>query len=167
MLMPRGRLLRTKKKEAKVLMRASHEGFLEAEAKAFTNKKILKAKILNWLTQHKVMDIVKFGSVLGMTWIIKNIIVENFEDIVVKQITGKGLYPFLGFFYPILAKSLGLEALEPVLKEALDRPEIEVVEWILSFALAYIMVEHGAEIIKATGSLVSSVGMLLGAAAAA
>jgi len=120
------------------------------------------------------IDIVDLIAILGFTFLIKQVIIENFEDRIVELVHGKGILawiPFAGptvvgileFIRPIL-EARGLLPTEEQMKKALDMPKIEIIEWILSFALAYVIVKHGGALIGLLDKgLNSVVGMFLGA----
>lgn len=116
------------------------------------------------------MDII---AILGFTFIIKQIIIENFEDRIVELIYGKGILGLIAFAGPTvygifqyirpILEAKGLWPREEEMKKALDIPQIEIFEWILSFALAYIIVKHGGALIGLLDKgLNSVVGMFLG-----
>jgi len=154
--MGRGKHLSTKAKEMRGLMQAMMVGLSKGEITAAKKKYTLKN--LPYIMVHKFDEmksdqIFKFISILGVTVIIKSGI-EWSESI---------LATFTGFIYWILGQPADMSTLE----EALDKPEAEIIQWVLSFAVAYLIVENFGELVTAGTNILSLANTMIGAAAMA
>jgi len=160
---------RPPKKKTRVLAKAQREGELKAEIehinKVFKNKKHLKA----WFTlrlQHLLEKIepLKALAILGTTILIKSGI--EWSEIAAEELFKKNslIRTLMRMANPFwfLAEGYIPEAPEQI-KEALDQPHVEVIQWIISFAVAYLIVEHGDAIINAGGNVLGVAKGLIGA----
>jgi len=163
--MPRGRLLKTKIKEARELEKARLIGAAKAEIQRIK----LRAKNIGVILQSKladmeVEDLAKFTAILGATVVIKNGI-DFAEESYTKQ--------DLAWWYRMFARKLLL--LPPgtlIPDEQIQNMEslpAEITQWVISFGLAYVIVENFGEIVLATGQALTSLTglarLLLGAGA--
>jgi len=138
------------------LMQAMMVGLSSGEITAA--KKRYKLKNLPYIMlkkfdELKSDDIFKFVSILGVTIIIKQGI-EWSESI---------LTTYAGFIYWIFGSPADLSAIE----QALDMPQVEIMQWLLSFSAAYLIVENFGELVTAGTNILSMANTLIGAAAMA
>jgi len=107
-------------------------------------------------------EIAKFVAIMGMTIMVKKVIdttEELREQVKELIIVGPQFFPA----YKV-AQELGLAAPTPKPAEGFFP---EWADWLISFTLAYIIVEHFGQIMQATGNILSSVktlvtGLLMG-----
>lgn len=160
--MGRGRALRTKRKEARVLAEASALGEGVGKQKAHKKKSFEQSFKEHIGKAIDRIDPIKAVAILGLTIFAKVAITANIEltklvlDAVnVGWLTGS----------PFFAMIQGLKILptpSEVGKETLE----EIPDWLLwlvSFALAYIIVEHGDILFAEGGSIQTAISSLLGA----
>jgi len=154
--MGRGKHLSTKAKEMRGLMQAMMVGLSSGEIAAA--KKTYKLKnlpyiILKKFDELKSDQIFKFIAILGTTLIVKGGI--EWSESVLTTFTG-----FLSW--------LGFHGLDPdELAEALDMPQVEMVQWLLSFTAAYLIVENFGELVEAGTNIITAAQGMVGSAALA
>jgi len=155
-------------KKTRVLAKAQREGELKAEAqhraKTFSNKKQFHI----WLVERlenlvDKIDPLKLVATVAMTVFVKTGI-EWTEDIVSTALGKDSLIRTIASMLPILGI---IEAITPeippqITQEALDTPQVEFIEWLISFLVAYMLVEHAGEIIQAGGNLLGVAKGLIG-----
>jgi len=167
--MGRGKHLKTKVKETKKLM----------ETQAKTRWKLVKKKPLDVsLREHigkiidntKLTDVAELVAVLGLTPIVK-MTIEETETLMAKfkRMIESGawlkwsllmpLTPYLGFAIETLVTPPDVE-----MEKIMDLPEVEIFEWILSFAIAFCIVKWGGYLIGQIGDLTKVIGVMLGGA---
>jgi len=168
--MARGRLLKTKRKEAYQLGKASEKGKLQAQREHQRKKHLLDS-----LKEHigkaiDKADLPKMGAVIGMTVIIKQII-EASEELMKATLKMAGgaqfalLFPFARDM--AVQQLTGAFATAEEFGKASDIPEVEVMQWLVSYTLAYLLVDNFGDIMQATGNALGSIknmvsGLLLG-----
>jgi len=161
--MPRGKTLRTKKRDAKAVAKATRLGGMEAEAQVFKNKKMFLAWLKHLIELH-IDKIPKFTAVIGMTFIIKKLIdtteelrayiprfkTMKFEEVFAFTFPGAPDIPVLEY-----GKVKDFEGMFP-----------DWQDWLISFTLAYIVVEHAGTLFgmlgDAAGGAVKLVPVLVG-----
>lgn len=115
--------------------------------------KSLREHLGKWIDN---INPVETFAILGLTFLIKQIIVENFEDRLV-EIT-------IPYWVRLLIPDY--QKFERKMKEAMDKPQIEMVEWLISFTIAYVIIKHGGALFTMMGegakSLTSIVGLFFG-----
>lgn len=102
------------------------------------------------------LDVLEAIAILGLTYLIKQVLIENFEDKIAEIATGKTLIPAL------IRKYTPLETLETALKATADIPQIELMEWLLSFCIAYIIIKHGGALFTMLGEGAKSLTGIVG-----
>ena len=163
---------RPAKKKTRVLAKAQKLGELQAELeweyKTLKNKKHLFVSIKNHIG--KMIDKIEpmeLIAVLGATYLIKTGIewteeilagAAEFANIVVKA-TQK--YRFVDGAIQVILEPEGIPELAEI-RQALDSAPVEIVEWLLSFMVAYMVVHNFAAIVNAGGSILSLAKTLIG-----
>ena len=145
--MGRGKHLKTKMKEARLLAREAEKGARQGVAQFKRTQAGFQASLRDHLGRMiDRVDPFKSIAILGATVLIKGGM-EWGEDVMMRWYTiFRGLIPFIGeAFFP-----LPLE-LPEVEGNILDSPQVEIIQWLLSFTLAYIVVTHFGEIIGGVG----------------
>lgn len=165
--MARGRLLKTKVREAKALEKAKVEQYYKSKWRMYKNQPI-GILIKEWLSKAaKNIDPIETAAIGGMTIIVHGIILGS-EDIL-KQVTG---YGNLSTPPPINLPAIGFLTLIPWLlnnnpdettpTEVAKKNELEI--WLISFTIAFVLIRYMGEIISLAGNLANSVRSLLGMA---
>lgn len=158
------RNLKTKLKEAKFLTRAVEEEKWRLQRKKPLDVS-LRAHIGKLLDSINPMELI---AVLGTTYILKQGIewsedrLANVTNVIdkVRELT-KPPYPTIGpSTTPPWSANGG--QWEPLIKSALDLPEVELMEWLLSFTAAYLLVHNFGTIVESGASLLKSGMNLLG-----
>lgn len=157
-------------KKTRLLAKWNRQGVLEAEneffAKTLKNKKQLK----NWLGQKfSVMidkiDPLKLMAVLSATFFIKSGI-EWSEELISIPVDTDIFRMFMRLGYGVLGLLIpkSPEAIQKTeeFKQFLDTPQVEILEWGLSFLCAYLLVEHADALLAIGGDLIGSAKGLLG-----
>ena len=153
--MGRGKHLSTKQKEMRGLMVAMMEGIAKGEIAA--SKKKYKLKNLPYIIMKKFDElqsdqIFKFVSIFGVAWIIKAGI-DWTQGVIATALERAYSMPFpFGF-------GLGWGGEPPIITPGQDT---ELLEWVLSFAAAYLIVENFGEIVSGAGSILSTANTLIG-----
>lgn len=172
--MPRGRLLKTKIKEAVTEASLVAESIKLAEARAERKLHLtkpymdsLREHIGKWIDRINI-DPLELVAILGTTILIKNGI-EWTEQSMGNQDLLRTFSKVLVLFNPILGLSwaVGMKPISeligsPEFQEKLDSPEVETMQWFLSFTVAYIIVRHFPAIVQTAGSVVNMAKGLLG-----
>ena len=169
--MPRGEQLRTKIRReilaAETTAIAVEDARLQIEKKRKKNQKIqewLKEKFDTWMNR---MDPIELAAILGTTFVLKQGI-EFSEDLATNPATHRILQVLLTFqpelgthshTHPEDQGTAGYipptnEQLEDIAK-ALDTPQVEIIEWLLCFTAATLIVRNFGAIIGAGQDLVS------------
>lgn len=148
------------KKKTKVLAHAKKIGELEAERtfNAKWTKNRVKAFIIERLTKAiDKIDPLKLFAIVGTTYFIKQGIEWTEEMTAVVQKYGKTTTPFS--FSWVTAHVWDLLG---VTERPKDLAPEEVIQWGLSFVVAYIIIEHGGELLIAGGNLLGAAKGLIG-----
>jgi len=106
-----------------------------------------------------ITDIAKIAAIVGMTIIVKKVIETSEELSEEVQIISRGA-PFgvMG-----IVGSFIFEAVSPQFKAQKIEVGPDWLVWVVSFCLAYIIVEHFGSIMHATGNILTSVKGLMSA----
>ena len=154
-----GKHLRTKKKEIRELTKEREKAKLQAEYHFFfKNSRGWKLYLKRWFDSVKdKLDPLELISITGVTVIIKNGI-EWTEKIIEQQAQ------FVNLFAGIL-KVPKIDI--TILEKAMDTPQAEMLQWLISFSIAYLIVHNFGAIMSAGGNLVAAAVKLIGAAGAA
>lgn len=157
---------RPAKKKTRVLAEAQRTGELKAEnkfrAKVFKNKK----QFQNWLVERletlmKSIDPLELMAVAGTTVLIKQgidwaqVAVATAEFNIFNKILTAD---WIGSFQAIIAWVQGSGEPEP---QAPTGPEL--MEWVISFVIAFFLVRHGEALINAGGNMLGVAKGLIGA----
>lgn len=157
---------RPAKKKTRVLAEAAKTGELNAilkhEFKVLRNKKHFLVSLKNHIGKMvDRVDPLKLASVLVLTVVIKTGI--EWAEEAITAIRAENVFKTM---YRVGMGVLGLllpESPSPEeIRKAFDTPIVEVFEWGISFAVAYIIVEHGAELVAAGGNILGVAKGLLG-----
>lgn len=183
MKMPRGKTARTRKRMAKAEQEGISTALTNEEAKVWTKSKNAMVWVKQILEKH-IDKVPKLLAILGMTYLVKRAI-DTSEELTakaVKVVTGGEPSEIMKLFswLPIFGPAVGVGAAiagffvpswigEPtakIVEEIPSRLDVEGMEWLLAFTMAYMIVEHGGEIALGFGdiakSLTGMVGLLLG-----
>lgn len=166
---------RPPKKKTRVLAEAETTGKLKAKdkhkSKIFKNKKQMKAWIIEQLEKLIArIDPLELTAVMGATVIIKTgidwseEILKQFEA-TSKETWWKLVFPvetIMGMGYDALFQQLTGKPREQMRKEMEGQVYTEVMEWIVSFCIAYVVIHNFGALIDAGTSLLGSAKMLLG-----
>jgi hypothetical protein len=154
--MARGRLLKTKVKEAKKIAYAAEQGRLSAQFKT-TDKhfwKLLKQKILESASQIDPLELAAVGAMtLIIAGMIKNISKDDLEKaaqsnkIAAAQIILKPSLPIARLTQETLTEAITIPTIK--LLAELDDPMI----YLVSFLVAYVVVHHAGEIMQGAFNL--------------
>ena len=135
--------------------------------KEWNRKQPLFDKIKRFLGEH-IKEIPEWVAIAGMTILVKQVI-EASEPLQAKAAEGavklagasaditKLAFEFQAI--PSLVSSLGITVtetseLQKAILEALDSPQAEMLQWLLAFTIAYILVKHMGQIIGLLGDVV-------------
>lgn len=168
--MARGRLLKTKKREAYHLAKAEEKGRAQARKESLRKKGIREYLEELW-EKLEVKDATKMVAVLGMTFLVKQSI-DTYEDIR-KALDNLGfgprfrLGPVNPFVRSPLLSALGLGPWANQTDGDKEGVFPEQIDWLISFTLAYIIVHNFGSIMQGVGSMASTVpnlvrGLLVG-----
>lgn len=136
-------------------------GKLKAEEHFAKTKKGKIRAIKEILTKMlEKIEPVETVAVVGLTIIIKNIIVEFFEDKIVEYTTGKIPFTPMVFMRAVYPKQF--EIAEEEMKKAFDKPNVEFYEWLFSFSIAFIIVRHGGALFSMLGQGATSLSSIVG-----
>jgi hypothetical protein len=156
--MARGRLLKSKIKEAKAISQALRIGWQKADTKESWQAG-LKEHLGRMLDK---LDPIEVTAIMGVAAIIKEGI-EWSEEIT----TNKTLLSLIGFGSPILWILYLLpdyEEQQKKIQEALDTPSAEIIQWFIAIAIACLIVRHFDALIGATRDIVGMAKLLIGSA---
>lgn len=164
---------RPPKKKTRVTAKAFSKGLLqgqtEHDAKTFKNKKQLQVWLKDRLESLiENIDPLEIVAVAGLTILIKQGI-EWTEDIPLTLLQKNSLIrtlmrfvPLVGLSFDIFVPDLPPEAIE-ALKKAMDSPPMEIIQYVASFIVAFIIVRHADRIIEAGGNILGVAKGLMGA----
>jgi len=157
--MARGRTSRSYYKQKKAEVKAELTAKTEYAAKLFKNKKITQKWLIEQLEKH-TDKIPKYAAIAGLTVLVKSTI-DASEDLMsraaVPMLALSAISPIMIPFMP--AALMGTISAEEFKKIP------DWAEWIVSFTIAYILIEHGGSIIgllgSGSGGLSSIISLLL------
>jgi hypothetical protein len=170
--MPRGRVLRTKVKEAKAI----EEAKLKGQYKAERNKPLevsLKEHLGKMIDR---IDPLEIGAISGMTILVHHTILTNpalLERLnVLIGAAGKVATEPWNVWLTGIMDYLGLGAFAPlsmeqppliVPKEVTDTlSQNQIISWLVSFAIAFVIVRYCGQILQSLGNATSSLTVLVG-----
>jgi len=111
------------------------------------------------------IDPLKLGAILVVTYMIKQGIEWTEEAVALLEGTSKADligFPFSATFW---WKALGFMEEDPEvaqIRAEMDMPQAELIQWGISFALAWFIMEHGSELLKAGTNIIGVAKGLLG-----
>lgn len=149
-----GQSLKFRAAQAKKISAKEMQGWVEAGMTALEKKtpQLAKALLVKHLTENAEKDI----AILGVTLIVKSGI--DWEEAAVE-----GLNWLIQWVKVEISPLIGDK--NAYIKALSHAPEAEIREWLISFAIAYLIVEHFGEIMTATGNVLGLARQLLGTAA--
>lgn len=129
---------------------------IDHENKTFSNKKMLWVSLKNHLGKMlDRTDPLEMIAVIGATYIIKNGIdwtqgfVEGTGEFILGAVAQIGTW-------------LGGTPEEELVKKITETPEGEVIEWVVSFIVAFIIIRHAGALITAGGNILGVAKGLIG-----
>jgi len=153
--MGRGRSLKTKQKEARVLAKATAKGELQGTAEFKATQRGLQTSLRNHVGKLiDKIDPMELISVIGMTVIIKTGI-EWTEEILTQANAFYNVFWIVAPFKEILPSPYQQPSPEP--PQDMDSPIVEALEWVISFMCAYLIVHNFGQIVVGVSNITSSV----------
>lgn len=155
---------RPAKKRKYAEAKATRKGELQAEYD-FKKAHSITKKPMDFLEEHiekqiDKTDWIEFSAVVGMTFLVHQIVIKNFMEFVNEITTVTELPQRLFKVTPEIGNIFGISKADVM--SGLPIPK-GVMEWIVSFAMAYIIIKHGGQLVGLLDKgLVAVVPMLLG-----
>lgn len=156
--MPRGKRLKTKIKEARELAKARAIGVAKGEiARLKLRVKNVGLLLQEKLAEMEIDDLAKYTAIIGATIMIKNGI-DWTQTTYEEEAQSWFINIFAGGLYSIMP-NLILKAgfTEDDVKPRLEGLAPEMLEWVISFGLAYVIITNFGEIVTAAGTALSSI----------
>jgi hypothetical protein len=156
----RGPRLSTKIKEARQVAEGQQEGFVQGNLRTSTRKKNLERQLLlkisAWVDR---IDPLEMVAIIGTTMIIKQGI--NWSDAVQYNIEWLVDW-FATEFQTIIG---GKASFYPDYFKKLEKtPQAQIQEWLISFALAFVIIRYFPQVVKAGADILSTAKLLIGLA---
>lgn len=155
-------MARPPKKKTKILAEAQELGVLKARLKMFKNEPssvMIKRWIENMANKIDPMELV---ATIGATYIVKQGI--EWSEILAAQ-ASKNIFDVINLILPFTHgkdANIPSETLKKALLDSLDTPQVEIIQWFLSFCVGYLVVHNFASIIESGTSILSIGKTLLG-----
>lgn len=150
--MPRGRLLKTKVREARELEKAKtigHEKALLSMDKLKFNSNNIGLQLKKKLLELDFSTSSKIVATVGLMFVIKAGI--DWTQIHLERFQRTGIYGFLPDLFADIVMGV-----EPDTDQDMNLTA-EIAEWVASFGVAYLIVENFGEIVTAVGAGLSSI----------
>jgi hypothetical protein len=182
MKMPRGKTARTRKRMAKAEEAGKVSARLDSEAKTFSSSKQFIVWLKDVLEKH-IDKVPKLIAYIGTTILVKKAIdasealtTEVLKIVTKGEISGTtqillalatpmnpflSLFPWVAPLFPSLLPE-GVEQVPEVVEKGFESLPLEGLEWLISFAIAYIIVEHGGQIALGIGDAVKNITGMVG-----
>lgn len=148
--MPRGKLLKTKKKEAYQLEKAKVKGRLQAIreiARKLSLSEELKQLLKKWAEK---IDPIETAAIIGGAIVVHEVIFKSAEFVInVKDFMENS--PFAPFLIPINVFFFGIFARPPFVDlDVSKEPKIsdDIWLWLIAFGISYYAVRHGGDLLN-------------------